>query len=235
MISVQSSQNQSHFRLSLRSRLYQLAGVAIAAIGAVVMLPAIAQAQVTETQMRSFPMPPTRGYVNIKEGTGDFSRTPPRPAYISVSSMAENFEYVRYTDIQGKNFLTFFGYHVVYRPSGLERDLCSGTTFTTGTWIKYRQVGLTGPSSIIWRFIKGHSGNGVRNADTHQQCGMEGGWSTKPSLSSPFDFRAPVPLFGWVAEEVVIGNLQLSRNGGGCGHPSCYMPSRYIRTLVTWE
>jgi hypothetical protein len=235
MISVQNSQNQSRFGLSLRSRLHHLAGVAIAAIGVVVMLPPIAQAQITADQMRSFPMPPTRGYINLKEGTGDFSKTLARPAYISVSSMAENFEYVRYTDIQGKNFLDFFGFPVVYRPSGLERDLCHGTTFTTGTWIKYRQVGLTGPSSIIWRFIKGYSGDGVRSDAHRGQCGLEGGWSTKPALSSTFDFRAPVPLFGWVAEEVVIGNLQLSRNGGGCGYPSCYMPSRYIRTLVTWE
>ena len=185
--------------------------------------------------MRTFPMPPLRGYAETKTfgyaGDYGYYLVPSSSSY-GAGVTASDYYYVSYDGVAGKDVWIYgaWGDTPIPAPSG-GADACGHAHASYGVWarydIRFRFVTLRG-----WMFVGGGGMSGVRNAAG--QCVL----STMNPLSS-ID-----PRFGWGSgalhldlrgrpyiKQLVLGVLSSTHGWGSCALPpgqtfrACHEPS----------
>ena len=163
--------------------------------------------QSSETEMRSFPMPPAAGFKVEKTFAypGDYgyflsdNHAFPTPSTQGATSDAD-YDYFRYTGVKGKNVYIYGAWGTIrippptLGPAGeIVADACGHAHLSYGVWARYTlEFSFAGiiriPYGPLWVFLGGGGMSGVR-ASASSPCVL----SVTNSLSS-LD-----PRFGWGA------------------------------------
>jgi len=227
---------------------------AFAAAYAVLILlwPSSSFGQASESEMKSFPMPPPSGYAAQKmfAYVGDYGYyTAPKSSLPGTTANASDYKYVRYSGIAGKKVTVYgaWGSTPIPPPKG-EADGCYHAHASYGVWGKYEKT-LGGVFSLGsgWSFLGGGGMSGQRNS-ANGQCVF----STDNTLSSTdprfgwgqptksFDFPKPMMFGIWTScvycytyTELVVGALSNTHGWGSCSVPpntfkACFEPSYII-------
>jgi hypothetical protein len=139
----------------------------IALAGLILATPTMVRAQASETEMRSFPMPPPSGYAVTKNFSyvGDYGYfLQPSTAAYGMDAKANDYRYVRYTGVNRKNVWVYGAWGTTAignaTPTG---DNCGHAHSSYGVWVKYRYK-LTFFDYTYWSFAGGGGMSGTRNS-----------------------------------------------------------------------
>jgi hypothetical protein len=217
---------------------------AIAAAGLVLATQGSAQAQASETEMRSFPMPPPTGYAVTKNFAsaidyGYFLQ--PSTATYGMGSEAKDYRYVRYTGATAKNLWVYGAWGTTAIPNATPTsDACGHAHASYGVWVKYRYkyplIDYT-----FWSFAGGGGMSGVRNNlgkcvhkvdNPLKTIDSRFGWGQE---AINLNFKT-YPSFIEV-QEVVVGTLANTHGWGSCPvpigqFPACHEPAWTIAYTV---
>lgn len=193
-----------------------------------------AYGQASETEMKSFPIPPASGYAQVKNFNyvGDYGYyLLPSSSSPDSGSKAKDYTYVRYTGVSGKKVWIYGTWGTTAIPTATAgTDACGHTHSSYGVWGKYNLS--VGPFIHIsrWQFLGGGGMSGVRDSvgkcvvrvdNPLKSIDSRFGWG-KDFLS--FDFTGNGAIF----KEIVIGTLSNTHGWGSCNMPgfkACKEPS----------
>jgi hypothetical protein len=204
-----------------------------------------AWAQASETEMRSFPMPPVQGYKVEKTfmHPGDYgyylSDYQAAPSQNSTPNL--DYDFFRYAGVRGKNVYIYGAWGTIPIPpptvdaaGRITADACAHSHLSYGVWARYMlelNVGFVRiPIGPLWFFLGGGGMSGVR-ATPSSPCVLAVNNSLAP-LDSRFgwgasllnwDSRGHIPLppgFGppyWRAVDILELVLGVQANTHGWG------------------
>ncbi|GAB4176072.1 MAG: hypothetical protein Fur006_06880 [Coleofasciculaceae cyanobacterium] len=195
--------------------------------------------QASESEIKKFPMPPSKGYAVTKNFTrvGDYGYyLQPLSSSPGQTNTAKDYQYVRYTGVSGKRVTIYGAWGNTSIPDpyydpirGRWVDACEHAHSSYGVWGKYELLFIR-----RWVFLGGGGKSGKR--DSRGRCvpvvdnrlktiDPRYGWG-KDVLT--LDFRSNTTI-----KEVVIGALSNTHGWGSCtvpsgAFPACFEPSWII-------
>jgi hypothetical protein len=164
-------------------------------------------AQLTETQMKAFPVPPPKAYVVNKHfaylGDEDYTTNSYDLPTLSIYGRAQpmgfgDLDYFRYTGIKDKHLVIWTEYRGT---TAMTEGSCAHTHLEYGIKGKY-QLQLFNVTYKGWAWL----GGGLKSGDwdqANQYC----------SRTTHSRLGQSIPEFGWGTDEVDIFNRRVSKNG----------------------
>jgi hypothetical protein len=188
--------------------------------------------QASESEMRTFPMPPVKAYVaehNFDDANYAYRVYPPS-ANPGTGSSAGDYDYFRYTGLSGREVYLYgtWGYTPIPDPQG-QADACAHAHSSYGVWGRYEIQIFRGYQISGWAFLGGGGKSGVRNAQGRCVFSVNNplssidpryGWG-QDLLS--FDFRGSMSIY----KELVLA-VQSNTHGWG----SCSVPPQTFKACI---